>query len=120
MAKELGVAVLLLAQLNRKVEERQDKRPQLADLRESGDIEADADVVMLLFREAYYLQSEPDIGTDMVKISRLEEVANVLEIIIAKQRMGAVCTVQAYVNLECSAVRDLDRRGGALIHGGQS
>jgi replicative DNA helicase len=114
MAKELGIAVLLLAQLNRKVEERQDKRPQLADLRESGDIEADADVVMLLFREAYYLQNEPDIGTNMVKTSRLEEVANVLEIIIAKQRMGAVCTVQTYINLECSAVRDLDRSGRVL------
>jgi replicative DNA helicase len=119
MAKELGVAVLLLAQLNRKVEERPDKRPQLADLRESGDIEADADVVMLLFREAYYLQNDPDIGVDLAKTSRLEEVANLLEIIIAKQRMGAVCTVQTYVNLECSAVRDLARRDRAIIRGGR-
>jgi replicative DNA helicase len=107
LAKDLEVAVLLLAQLNRQVEARTDKRPQLADLRESGDIEADADVVMLLFREAYYLQTDPDIGTDPGKTRRLEEVANTLEIIVAKQRMGAVCTVEAYVNLECSAVRDL-------------
>jgi replicative DNA helicase len=109
-AKELGVAVLLLAQLNRKVEDRTDRRPQLADLRESGDIEADADVVMLLFREAYYLQNDPEIGTDPAKTARLEEVANTLEIIVGKQRMGPVCTVQAYINLECSAVRDLDTR----------
>jgi replicative DNA helicase len=110
MAKELGVAVLLLAQLNRKVEDRPDRRPQLADLRESGDIEADADVVMLLFREAYYLQNDSEIGTDPLKAARFEQVANTLEIIIAKQRMGPVCTVQTYINLECSAVRDLDTR----------
>jgi replicative DNA helicase len=119
MAKELGVAVLLLAQLNRKVEDRADRRPQLADLRESGDIEADADVVMLLFREAYYLQNDPEIGTDLVKTRRLEEVANILEIIIAKQRMGPVCTVQAYVNLECSAVRDLGLNRRAPLPGVQ-
>jgi replicative DNA helicase len=116
MAKELGVAVLLLAQLNRKVEDRTDRRPQLSDLRESGDIEADADVVMLLFREAYYLQNEPEIGTDPVKAARFEEVANTLEIIIAKQRMGPVCAVQNYINLECSAVRDLDTRHFRVCH----
>jgi replicative DNA helicase len=110
MAKELGVAILLLAQLNRKVEDRSDRRPQLADLRESGDIEADADVVLLLFREAYYLQNDPEIGTNPVKTARLEEVDNTLEIIVAKQRLGPVCTVQSYINLECSAVRDMDSR----------
>jgi replicative DNA helicase len=121
MAKELGVAVLLLAQLNRKVEDRTDRRPQLADLRESGDIEADADVVMLLFREAYYLQNDPEILTDGAKAARLEEVANTLEIIIAKQRMGPVCTVQSYINLECSAVRDLDTRHSRVCQtGGES
>jgi replicative DNA helicase len=110
LAKELKVAAVLLAQLNRQVETRPDRVPQLADLRESGDIEADADVVLLLFREAYYLKMDPEVSTDPEKSRRYNEVANTLEIIIAKQRMGATGAIRAFINLECSAVRNLDRR----------
>jgi len=83
MAKELGVPVVALSQLNRGVESREDKRPVLSDIRESGSIEAEADLVMLLYRDAYYKAKEtketPDYNPDAV-----EEA----EIIIAKHRDG--------------------------------
>jgi replicative DNA helicase len=107
LAKDMDVAVLLLAQLNRQVEGRADRRPQLADLRESGDLEADADAVLLLFREAYYLKDDPELQTDAVKLRRFDECNGKLEIIIAKNRMGPTGTIKAYINLECAAVRDL-------------
>lgn len=102
LAKDLGVCVVLLAQLNRAVEQRADKRPELSDLRESGDIEADADVVMLLYREAYYLKDK----TDPESMARLLDCENLLEIIVAKCRMGAVGTVRAYCHPGASAIRD--------------
>lgn len=102
LAKDLGVCVVLLAQLNRAVEQRADKRPELSDLRESGDIEADADVVLLLFREAYYLKDK----TDPEAMARLLACENALEIIIAKCRMGAVGVVEVFCHPGASAVRD--------------
>lgn len=104
LAKDLSIAVVLLVQLNREVEKRADKRPELSDLRESGDIEADADVVLLLFREAYYLANDPHADP-----CRLEEVKFKLEIIVAKQRMGATGKVDVFCNPGASAVRDLGR-----------
>ena len=91
LAKELSVPVLALSQLSRAVEQRDDKKPLLSDLRESGSIEQDADVVMFVYREAYYLQSkEPRMATveHAEWQAKMNDVANLAEIIIGKQRHG--------------------------------
>jgi replicative DNA helicase len=97
LAKELQVPVIALSQLSRAVEQREDKRPQLADLRESGSIEQDADVVMFIYRAEYYLsRTEPDPGTDKHQEwqERMDSVHNVAEVIIGKQRHGPTGTVR--------------------------
>ncbi len=105
LAKELDLPVIALSQLSRAVEQREDKRPQLSDLRESGSIEQDADVVMFVFREQYYLErSEPGRRPDETDekfnerhskwMQRCEEVHNTAEVIVAKQRHGPVGTVR--------------------------
>ena len=107
IAKELDVPVLALSQLSRAVEQRDDKRPQLADLRESGSIEQDADVVMFIFREQYYhergepKQRDDESGEKFAErhnrwLERGERVHNVAEINIAKQRHGPIGTVELY------------------------
>ena len=91
LAKELGVPVLALSQLSRAVEQRDDKKPQLADLRESGSIEQDADVVMFVFREEYYLErKEPKLGTieHSEWQSKMNQILGSADIIIGKQRHG--------------------------------
>ena len=91
VAKELSIPVLALSQLSRAVESRDDKKPQLSDLRESGSIEQDADVVMFVFREAYYLEKkEPRPATveHAEWQAKMNEVSNLAEIIIGKQRHG--------------------------------
>ena len=91
LAKELDVPVLALSQLSRQVEQREDKKPQLSDLRESGSIEQDADVVMFVFREQYYLEKqEPKLGTTehVEWQEKMNQVHNQAEIIIGKQRHG--------------------------------
>ena len=93
IAKELGVPVLALSQLSRQVEQREDHKPQLADLRESGSIEQDADVVMFVYREGYYLQrKEPREATveHAEWQATMNEVAHLAEIIIGKQRHGPI------------------------------
>ena len=105
LAKELDVPVLALSQLSRAVEQRDNKRPQLADLRESGSIEQDADVVMFVYREQYYLEREDpapkaEEATDKFAsrhedwLKRMEQAHNVAECIIAKQRHGPIGTVK--------------------------
>ncbi len=99
LAKELNVPVLALSQLSRAVEQREDKRPQLSDLRESGSIEQDADVVMFVYRDEYYeARKEPPIGTDkhMEWQQRMSKSMNQAEVIIAKQRHGPVGTVKLH------------------------
>jgi replicative DNA helicase len=96
LAKELNVPIVALSQLSRQVENRDDKRPQLSDLRESGSIEQDADVVMFVFREEYYLSNkEPRPGTDEYTKWQVEMalVHGKAEIIIGKQRHGPTGTV---------------------------
>jgi len=93
IAKELGVPVVALSQLSRQVEQRDDHKPQLADLRESGSIEQDADVVMFVYREGYYLQrKEPREATveHAEWQAKMNEVAHLAEIIIGKQRHGPI------------------------------
>ena len=97
LAKELNVPVLALSQLSRAVEQREDKRPQLADLRESGSIEQDADVVMFVFRQEYYLmRSAPREGTPEYADwqAEMDKVHGIAEVIIGKQRNGPIGTVQ--------------------------
>ena len=97
LAKELAVPIMALSQLSRQVESRDDKRPQLSDLRESGSIEQDADVVMFVFREEYYLKNkEPKEGTEewFKWDTDLKAAAGTAEVIIGKQRHGPTGTVK--------------------------
>ena len=107
IAKEFNLPVISLSQLSRQVENRDDKRPLLSDLRESGSIEQDADVVMFIYRESYYLQrNEPTRGADETQESyqkkmstwkdRNEEVFNKAELIVAKQRNGPTGKIELY------------------------
>ncbi len=125
LAKELSVPVIACAQLSRQVEQRDDKRPQLSDLRESGSIEQDADVVMFVFRESYYLsRSEPREGTPehLTWQEEMDKVAHLAEVIIGKQRHGPIGVVRMHYNDDLTKFSDLAREGslrGALIRRGR-
>jgi replicative DNA helicase len=110
LAKELNVPVVALSQLSRGVESRDDKRPQLQDLRESGSIEQDADVVMFVFREEYYLKNrEPKPGTEehFKWQAEMDIVHGKAELIIGKQRHGPTGTVQLQFDAEVTRFSDL-------------
>ncbi|AVT81998.1 replicative DNA helicase [Rhodopseudomonas palustris] len=110
LAKELNVPVIALSQLSRQVESRDDKRPQLSDLRESGSIEQDADVVIFVFREEYYLQNkEPRPGTPEHEkwATDMELVHGKAEVIIAKQRHGPTGTVDLQFEGQFTRFSDL-------------
>jgi replicative DNA helicase len=98
LAKELDIPVVALSQLSRQVENREDKRPQLADLRESGSIEQDADVVMFVYREEYYKEREKPGDHELDKMARWKEemdrVHGKAEVVIGKQRHGPIGTVE--------------------------
>ena len=111
IAKELNIPVIALSQLSRAVEQREDKRPQLSDLRESGSIEQDADVVMFIYREEYYLsRTEPEVGTEkhLEWQDRMAKAHNVAETIVAKQRHGPIGTVKLFFDSNITRFGDLD------------
>lgn len=113
LAKELGVPVIALSQLSRQVENREDKKPQLSDLRESGSIEQDADVVLFVYREAYYKEREkpredtPEYLAWEEEFRRIEKLA---EVIIGKQRHGAIGTAKLAFDGARTKFSDLDTR----------
>jgi len=114
LAKELSVPVIALSQLSRQVESREDKRPQLSDLRESGSIEQDADVVMFIFRESYYLaRAEPREGTPehLTWQEEMEKIRGISEVIIGKQRHGPIGTVRLAFNEDLTKFGNLARDG---------
>ncbi|MEO5619372.1 MAG: replicative DNA helicase, partial [Cypionkella sp.] len=98
IAKELNIPVIALSQLSRQVESREDKRPQLSDLRESGSIEQDADVVMFVYRDEYYKEREKPGDHELEKIAAwqtlMESVRGKAEVIIGKQRHGPIGSVE--------------------------
>ncbi len=110
LAKELKVPVVALSQLSRQVEQREDKRPQLSDLRESGSIEQDADVVMFVYREEYYVKNrEPQIGTEEYAkwMADMERAHGRAEIIIGKQRHGPTGSVDLSFEAEMTRFGNL-------------
>ena len=110
LAKELNVPIIACSQLSRQVESRDDKHPQLSDLRESGSIEQDADVVLFVFREEYYLKNkEPRAGTDehFKWQTDMEAVHGKAELIIGKQRHGPTGTVQLQFKADVTRFSDL-------------
>lgn len=112
IAKDLGVPVIALSQLSRQVENRDDKRPQLSDLRESGTIEQDADMVMFIYREEYYLsRSEPraDTAEHMKWTEQMDICRGLAEVIIGKQRHGPIGTVRLAFNSDLTKFSNLAR-----------
>ena len=113
LAKELDVPVLALSQLSRQVEQRDNKKPQLSDLRESGSIEQDADVVMFVYREAYYLENkEPSLGTieHAEWQQKMDEVSHLAEIMIGKQRHGPTGNVKVEFEAMYTKFKDLENQ----------
>jgi replicative DNA helicase len=113
IAKELNIPVIALSQLSRAVESRDDKRPQLSDLRESGSIEQDADVVMFVFREEYYREREKPGDHELEKMAQwqalMESVHGKAEVIIGKQRHGPTGTVELFFEGEFTRFANLDQ-----------
>ena len=113
LAKELNVPVLALSQLSRQVEQRDNKKPQLSDLRESGSIEQDADVVMFVYREAYYLENkEPTLGS--IEHSewqqKMDEISRLAEIILGKQRHGPTGSVKVEFEAMYTKFKDIENK----------
>jgi replicative DNA helicase len=114
LAKELAVPIIALSQLSRQVESREDKRPQLSDLRESGSIEQDADAVMFVYRESYYLgRAEPREGTEehLKWQEDMDRMQHVAEVIIGKQRHGPIGTVKLSFDADTTKFGNLARDG---------
>ncbi|MEM8833348.1 MAG: replicative DNA helicase [Pseudomonadota bacterium] len=121
IAKELNIPVVALSQLSRAVEQREDKRPMLSDLRESGSIEQDSDVVMFIYRREYYLSREEpekkpseDDGKFNDRYAQwqqdLADCNNVADVIVAKQRHGPIGTVSLHFDASVTRFSDLEKR----------
>ena len=113
LAKELNVPVLALSQLSRQVEQRDNKKPQLSDLRESGSIEQDADVVMFIFREAYYLEhKEPTLGSieHAEWQQKMDEISRLADIMIGKQRHGPTGNVKVEFEAMYTKFKNLENK----------
>ena len=116
LAKELQVPIIALSQLNRAVEGRDEKRPQLADLRDSGSIEQDADIVLFVYREEYYVErTQPDLSNHAKHADwqqSMQRVAGKAEVIIGKQRHGPTGIVPMAFNSQLMRFDDLSRDAG--------
>ncbi|HJD60332.1 MAG TPA: replicative DNA helicase [Rickettsia endosymbiont of Omalisus fontisbellaquei] len=113
IAKELNIPVIALSQLSRAVELREDKKPMLSDLRESGTIEQDADIVMFIYREEYYLTRKEPAAGDVKHaewLDKLNKVYNIADIIVAKHRNGPVGNVPLYYDSQYSKFGNLEKR----------
>lgn len=113
LAKELNIPIIVLSQLSRAVESRDDKRPMLSDLRESGAIEQDADIVMFIYRDEYYLsRKEPSAGSEKHAewLDKLNKVHNQAEVIVAKHRNGAIGNVLLFYDSNHSKFDNLETR----------
>jgi replicative DNA helicase len=115
LAKDLDVPIVALCQLNRMVEGRDNKRPTLSDLRDSGAIEQDADLVLMAYREAYYLENTRcnDPAEEEKRLGRLGEVINKLELLITKNRSGPTGTLDLFADMPCNYFADAYNGGGA-------
>ncbi len=112
IAKELDIPVIALSQLSRAVEQREDKRPLLSDLRESGSIEQDSDIVMFIYREEYYesrREPEPDTEKHSRWREKMDKIRNLADVIVAKHRNGPVGTTQLYYESDYTKFDDLDK-----------
>ncbi len=112
IAKEFNIPVLALSQLSRAVEQREDKRPQLSDLRESGSIEQDADVVAFIYRDSYYLERKRPPENETEKFhqwkTQMQDLSHKAEVIIAKQRNGPVGSINLFFDAEFTRFGNLD------------
>ncbi len=124
IAKNLNIPVIAVSQLSRQVEQRDDKRPQLSDLRESGSIEQDADVVMFVYREAYYEGRKKPDESDQIKMmewtNKMEEISRKAEVIIGKQRNGPIGTVELTFNANLTQFGNAARKGDTEYDGNPS
>lgn len=128
LAKRLSCSVMLLAQLNRDVEKREDKRPTMADFRESGSIEQDADIMIGLHRPRYYLEkAKPREGCPSDELARwqneMERTKTLLEVCVLKNRHGTTQQIDTFCDIGCAVIRDQEPREGYVpdaYHGEQT
>ena len=112
VAKDHDVCVILLAQINRQVEQRPDKRPMMSDLRDSGNLEQDADVVAMIYRESYYFSKTPEFARgDPAALAQHAEIEHDLDLIIGKNRAGATRTHRLWCDVACSNVAGRPKDG---------